>query len=334
MGEGPVETARQTAIGPSGVPSAGLRGVLSAEPAVEPVAGPAAGPPGQDPSGVSSGDLADVDPSRPCDRDRGPHPHPHPDPDRGSSVSGHCLLDGAPDGALGELGAALQLRAVSKRYHQGATSVVALDGVDLVVRPGELVGLVGRSGSGKSTLLHVAGGLDRPDAGEVTVGGVALGACSRSQLARLRRRRIGFVFQFFQLVAGLTVRENVALPLALDGRRDHDGAVDALLHAVGLGEVAHRLPGELSGGQMQRVAVARALVGGPALVLADEPTGNLDSASADAVLSLLVDQARHRGAALVLATHDAAAVARMDRVVTMRDGRLDPGDEQRPAEGR
>jgi putative ABC transport system ATP-binding protein len=223
---------------------------------------------------------------------------------------------------------------VSKRYHQGATSVVALDGVDLVVRPGELVGLVGRSGSGKSTLLHVAGGLDRPDAGEVTVGGVALGACSRSQLARLRRRRIGFVFQFFQLVAGLTVRENVALPLALDGRRDHDGAVDALLHAVGLGEVAHRLPGELSGGQMQRVAVARALVGGPALVLADEPTGNLDSASADAVLSLLVDQARHRGAALVLATHDAAAVARMDRVVTMRDGRLDPGDEQRPAEGR
>jgi putative ABC transport system ATP-binding protein len=156
----------------------------------------------------------------------------------------------------------------------------------------------------------------------VTVAGVDVVACSRAQRARLRRRRIGFVFQFFELIPGLSVAENVGLPLALDGRPDTDRRVADLLAAVGLADLADRLPGELSGGQMQRVAVARALVADPVLVLADEPTGNLDSSTAAQVLDLLATQARQRAAALVVATHDPAAVARMDRVVTVRDGRL------------
>jgi len=232
--------------------------------------------------------------------------------------------DGDLDAALAPLGTVLSLRAVTKTYVQGGAPVVALGGVDLDVRPGEQVGLVGRSGSGKSTLLHVAGGLDRPDAGRVTVTGVDVGSLGRAQRARLRRRRIGFVFQFFELMGALTVRENVALPLALDGRAEDRRRVDELLAAVGLTAEADRLPAELSGGQMQRVAVARALVAEPALILADEPTGNLDTATADAVMDLLALQARDRGAALVVATHDHSAVARLDRVLTVRDGRLHP----------
>ncbi len=231
----------------------------------------------------------------------------------------------APGGDAQEHGdTVVALVGVSKRYRQGDSEVVALDGVDLRVRRGELVGVVGRSGSGKSTLLHIAGGFDRPDSGRVVVAGVDLGACSLRALARVRRRHVGFVFQFFQLVPGLTVRENVALPLALDARSDR-GRVDDLLEQVGLVEQAGRLPGELSGGQMQRVAVARALVAEPDVVLADEPTGNLDSASAAAVLDLLDHQVRSAGAALVLVTHDPAAVARADRVLTVRDGRLHAG---------
>jgi ABC-type lipoprotein export system ATPase subunit len=228
---------------------------------------------------------------------------------------------GAVDAALADMRTVLQLRGVCKRYRQGDTEVVALDGIDLTVAPGETVGLVGRSGSGKSTLLHVAGGLDRPDQGQVTVHGADPSRLSLADRARLRRRHIGFVFQFFQLVGGLTVRENVALPLALDGRAD-DKRVDELLVAVDLAAQAHRLPGELSGGQMQRVAVARALVARPSLVLADEPTGNLDTTTAAAVLDLLLHQVHAAGASLLLATHDAAAVARMDRALTVRDGSL------------
>lgn len=234
---------------------------------------------------------------------------------------------GAVDAALADVEAALSLKGVSKRYRQGGVDVVALDRADLTVSAGETIGIVGRSGSGKSTLLHVAGGLDTPDAGTVMVGGVEPSRLSLAERARLRRRHVGFVFQFFQLIGGLSVRENVALPLALDGRAD-DERVDGLLDAVEMLPLARRLPGELSGGQMQRVAVARALVTRPSLVLADEPTGNLDTASAAAVLDLLTDQVAASGAALVLATHDAAAVRRVDRVATVRDGRLLPGDER------
>ncbi|HUC36318.1 MAG TPA: ABC transporter ATP-binding protein [Acidimicrobiales bacterium] len=217
---------------------------------------------------------------------------------------------------------ALELRGVSKRYRQGDDEVVALDDVCLSVRPGELVALVGRSGSGKSTLLHVAGGLDESDAGEVRVGGTDIARLGAGGRARLRRRQVGFVFQFFQLIPSLTVSENVELPLVFDGDRASAEAAGELLRLVGLDAKADRYPGELSGGEMQRVAVARSLVARPALILADEPTGNLDSATGSDVLDLLTGAVRDCGAALVLATHDERAAARADRVLSIADGKL------------
>ena len=172
----------------------------------------------------------------------------------------------------------LRLDGVSKRFRRGREDVVALDGVELEIDAGEFVSLVGPSGSGKSTLLHLAGGIDQPDDGLVTFDGRDLGRLSVGERARLRRKEIGFVFQFFHLIPTLTVAENVALPLLLDGRRA-DGAVADTIAQVGLSERARHLPGELSGGEMQRAAIARALVARPRLLLADEPTGNLDSAT-------------------------------------------------------
>jgi len=219
--------------------------------------------------------------------------------------------------------ALLQLVAVSKRYAQGDAEITVLDGVDLTVDPGEAVALVGPSGSGKSTLLHLAGGLDRPDAGQVLLDGRDLGTLSVGERAVLRRQRIGFIFQFFHLVPGLTVAENVELPLLLDGRRDRDGKVPELLERVGLGHRAGHQPGQLSGGEMQRTAIARALVADPEIVLADEPTGNLDSASGAVILDLLAEAVRDAGCALVLVTHDAGAARRGDRVLHLRDGRFE-----------
>ena len=221
--------------------------------------------------------------------------------------------------------AALELDGVWKRYHQGDEVQVALAGVSLRVALGEVVAVVGPSGSGKSTLLHVAGGLDEPDAGAVVVGGTDLRGLGAGARARLRRRHVGFVFQFFQLIASLTVVENVELPLLFEGHRQAGATARAVLASVGLGAKAGRRPAELSGGEMQRVAVARALVADPPLVLADEPTGNLDSATGTEVLELLTGHVRDRGAAMVLVTHDPAAAARADRVVSVRDGRIVPG---------
>jgi ABC-type lipoprotein export system ATPase subunit len=215
----------------------------------------------------------------------------------------------------------LSLESVSKRFHRGREEVVALADVTLEVAAGEFVAVVGPSGSGKSTLLHVAGGLDRPDRGRVLVGGRDLARLSVGDRAGLRRRDIGFVFQFFHLIPTLSVAENVSLPLLLDGRRDGD-RVDALLERVGLGERTEHLPGELSGGEMQRTAIARALVAGPRLILADEPTGNLDSATGAEVFDALVGQVREASATLVMATHDGAMAGRADRVLHLRDGRL------------
>ena len=215
----------------------------------------------------------------------------------------------------------LELESVSKRYRVGGEEVVALDAVDLTVEPGEFVSLVGRSGSGKSTLLHLAGGVDRPDSGRVVVDGVDLATIGAGARARLRRRRIGFVFQFFQLLPALTVAENVALPLMLDGGRG-DEPVRILLERVGLAAKARRYPPELSGGEMQRVAIARALVAGAPLILADEPTGNLDSSTGTAVLDLLTEQVAEAGAALLLVTHDPAAAERAQRMFTLSDGKL------------
>ncbi|WP_307869091.1 ABC transporter ATP-binding protein [Micromonospora sp. C95] len=215
----------------------------------------------------------------------------------------------------------LDLRDVHRTHGSGPAAVHALRGVSLAVRPGELVAVMGPSGSGKSTLLTLAGGLDSPTAGEVHVEGQPLHALDRRGLARLRRRRIGYIFQNLNLIGSLTAVENVALPLELDGtgvRVARRLARDALTE-VGLSELGDRFPDQLSGGQQQRVAIARALVGQRRLVLADEPTGALDSQTGEAVLRLL----RRRvdaGAAGVLVTHEARHAAWADRVVFLRDG--------------
>jgi ABC-type lipoprotein export system ATPase subunit len=221
------------------------------------------------------------------------------------------------------VGALLTLEGVSKSFQRGREQVVALDEVTLAVEKGEFVAMVGPSGSGKSTMLHLAGGLDQPDAGTVLLGERDLGVLSAGERARIRRREIGFVFQFFHLIPTLTVSENVELPLLLDGVRDKSGAVKSMLERVGLGGRTDHLPGELSGGEMQRTAIARALVAGPELILADEPTGNLDSTTGATVLDLLTAQVADSGAALLMVTHDESAAARADRILHLRDGHLE-----------
>ncbi|TML59626.1 MAG: ABC transporter ATP-binding protein [Actinobacteria bacterium] len=222
----------------------------------------------------------------------------------------------------------LRLEGVSKRFHRGREEVVALAGVDVEVLPAEFVALIGPSGSGKSTLLHLAGGLDQPDSGRVLLDARDLASMSVGDRARLRRREIGFVFQFFHLIPTLTVAENVELPLILDGRRDGESAVADVLRRVDIADRAAHYPGELSGGEMQRTAIARALVSRPRLILADEPTGNLDSATGSEILDLLSAQVVDAGAALLMVTHDAGAASRATRVLALRDGML----EQRAAD--
>ena len=212
---------------------------------------------------------------------------------------------------------------------RGQETVVALDGVDLEVAAGEFVAVVGRSGSGKSTLLHVAGGLDTPDAGRVVFDGRDVHAMSVSDRAALRRRDIGFVFQFFHLIPTLSVAENVQLPLILDGGRPGREPVDDVLARVELSHRRDHLPGELSGGEMQRAAIARALVARPRVILADEPTGNLDSATGAGVLDVLTAQVADVGAALLMVTHDEEAARRAVRVVTLRDGKISNAHETR-----
>lgn len=218
---------------------------------------------------------------------------------------------------------ALELQGVSKIYGEGPTEVRALLDVDLTVRPGELVAVMGPSGSGKSTLLTIAGSLEDPTAGEVLVGGAPLSAMSRNDRARLRRRSIGYVFQDFNLLAGLTAVENVTLPLELDGvpAKAARAAGMAALQELDLADRAGRFPDELSGGERQRVAIARAVVGDRHLLLADEPTGALDSANGEAVMRL-VRAACQRGVAGVVVTHDAQLASWADRVVFLRDGRV------------
>jgi len=217
----------------------------------------------------------------------------------------------------------LELRDVSKVYGEGPTEVQALCDVSLVVDAGELVAVMGPSGSGKSTLLTIAGSLEQPTSGDVLVSGAALSGMSRNDGARLRRRSIGFVFQDFNLLAGLTVAENVSLPLELDGTpaRVARGLAMAALEELGLADRASRYPDELSGGERQRVAIARAVVGERQLLLADEPSGALDSANGEAVMRLIRAACR-RGVARVVVTHDAQLASWADRVVFLRDGRV------------
>jgi putative ABC transport system ATP-binding protein len=212
-----------------------------------------------------------------------------------------------------------ELRSVTKRYHRGDELVHALHGVSFALAAGEMVSLVGPSGCGKSTTLNLVAGVDRPDEGQVIVCGTDLAAAGEAALVRARRRHIGIVFQAFHLMPHLTVAENIALPLALDGRRDA-ARVDDLIGRVGLEHRRNHFPAELSGGEQQRTAVARALVHRPAVVLADEPTGSLDSASGAAVLQLMDELRRQEGSALLLATHDESLATVADRVIRLRDG--------------
>jgi len=231
----------------------------------------------------------------------------------------------------------LKLRAVSKTFGDGPTEVHALRDVDFAAAPGELVAVMGPSGCGKSTLLTIAGSLEDPTSGEVLLAGQPLAGRSRDDRARLRRRSVGYVFQDFNLLAGLTAAENAALPLELDGVPAATARAAALeaLARLGIDGLAARYPDDLSGGERQRVAIARAIVGDRYLLLADEPTGSLDSITGEAVMRLLRD-ACHRGVTGVVVTHDARLASWADRVVFLRDGRIvdqsSPATTPQPAE--
>jgi putative ABC transport system ATP-binding protein len=216
----------------------------------------------------------------------------------------------------------LELRRVSKTYQNGGQPLEVLHEISLSLAPGTVTALMGRSGCGKTTLLNLAGAIDFPTSGDVLIDGRSTSSLSEAELTALRRRRVGFVFQFFQLLPTLTVLENVELPLLLARRSDTMDAARDRLRWVGLEDKAASLPYQLSGGQMQRVAIARALVHSPELLLADEPTGNLDTASGDQVLRLLRESADRFGATVLLATHSAETAAIAGTSVHLRDGRI------------
>lgn len=236
---------------------------------------------------------------------------------RGQGASGRHRLRGAPRPA------ALRLKGVAKHYQLGGEQVNVLVEFDFGVSAGEFVVVTGPSGAGKSTLLHVAGGLDAPDTGTVTVAGHDVWAMNARARAEFRRRNLGFVFQFFSLVPVLTAIENVSLPLVLDGvpARSADARAEELLHRVGLADRARHRPAELSGGQMQRVAVARALAARPSIILADEPTGNLDRRSSMEIVELLRSLSDEDDTAVVVVTHDRAVARYASREVHLIDGR-------------
>jgi putative ABC transport system ATP-binding protein len=218
--------------------------------------------------------------------------------------------------------AVVTARGLVRRYGEGDTAVDALRGVSVDVAAGRLTAVMGPSGSGKSTLMHILAGLDKPTAGDVSVAGVDVTGLDDTQLTRLRRDHIGFIFQFFNLLPMLTAAENIALPLKLAGGRPDRAWLAELIERVGLGERLSHRPSELSGGQQQRVAVARALVSRPTVMFADEPTGNLDSTTSGEILALLRDSVDTLGQTTVMVTHDAHAAAIADRVLFLADGHI------------
>ena len=221
--------------------------------------------------------------------------------------------------------AILQAQGLKKIYGSGDNVVHALDGVDLRVEKGEFVAIVGTSGSGKSTLLHMLGGLDRPTEGTVTVDGQEIFALKEEALTIFRRRKIGFVFQAFNLVPVLNVYENIVLPIELDGGKINNAFVGQIVQTLGLEKKLDALPGQLSGGQQQRVAIARALAAAPAIILADEPTGNLDSKTSQDVLSLLKVTSQKFAQTIVMITHNEEIAQLADRIIRIEDGRIVTG---------
>ncbi|MBO4997032.1 MAG: ABC transporter ATP-binding protein [Lachnospira sp.] len=219
----------------------------------------------------------------------------------------------------------VETKNLKKYYTLGENTVKALDGVDFTVSEQEFVAIIGKSGSGKSTLLHMLGGLDTPTEGEVIVDGRRLGGMNREQLAIFRRRKVGFIFQNYNLVQDMNVYENIVLPIELDGMHVDDGFVAELLDVLKLTEKRQMLPGTLSGGQQQRVAIARAIASKPAIILADEPTGNLDTQSSHDVMGLLKMAAKQYQQTIVLITHDHDIAQLADRIVRIEDGRLVKG---------
>ena len=240
------------------------------------------------------------------------------EPDEGSRPSPRAT----PEPVEGSAPPVVEITGLTRVYGEGEATVVALDGIDLSIAAGEFVAVMGPSGCGKSTLLNLLGGLDAPTAGQVSIGGETLADLSDDRITELRRRRLGFVFQFFNLIPVLSALENASLPLRLDGAPDAAATATGWLREVGLGERLTARPDQLSGGQQQRVAIARALSTEPALVLADEPTGNLDSRSATEVAELLRRVATDWGRTVLMVTHDPRIASYASRLVLMRDGRI------------
>ncbi len=216
----------------------------------------------------------------------------------------------------------LKAENLVKTYGSGDTAVNALNGVSLEVKKGEFVAVVGQSGSGKSTLLHLLGAMDYPTSGSLTVDGQDVFTLKGEDLAEYRRRKVGFVFQFFNLLPVMTAKENIMIPLSLDGKTADKDYLNELAQAMGISERLDHYPHQLSGGQQQRVAIARAMITRPSVILADEPTGNLDSASGKEILALLKSTVRKYEQTLILITHDNSIAAEADRIITIKDGKL------------
>lgn len=221
----------------------------------------------------------------------------------------------------------VETKSLKKYYQMGENTVKALDGVDFRVKAREFVAIIGKSGSGKSTLLHMLGGLDEPTDGSVLIDGKILSGLKKEQLAILRRRKIGFIFQNYNLVPDLNVYENVVLPVELDGRKVDEEYVSEILELLGLSKKKDAFPGNLSGGQQQRVAIARAIAQAPPVILADEPTGNLDSGSTKEIMSIL-KQLHREGRTVILITHDNDIAAQARRVIRIKDGKIEADFEQ------
>ena len=223
----------------------------------------------------------------------------------------------------------LQIEKLTKTYGKGDAQVKALDSISLTVEKGCFVAVVGASGSGKSTLLHLLGGIDRPTSGCVNIDGQDIFSMNESKLAIFRRRNLGIVYQFYNLIPTLTAEENIMLPYLLDGRKPNEATVKELLEITGLTNRAKHLPSELSGGQQQRISIARALINSPAVILADEPTGNLDSKSSKDILELLVMANKRYNQTLVMITHDEKIALQADRIITISDGQILRDEEVR-----